>query len=323
MSEFYDVGQERKGTRDIRILLLEIFETVVFIGLAAFVFRTFFFAPFGSPGFGMAGTLLPGEHVLANRIIYGLASPFTGEHIIRLKHVKRNEVVVFNDPVQDGKYAIKRCVAVGGQSVRIEEKRLYVDSVEFKLPEESERGAELIIDGRFSPRDNLAQFRIPAKGDTVYLDSLKIFELDYIANLIRQENPGKRLTSTADLMVNGKYANDLTFDDYRSEQRKPDGTLNFDAMNWIELNNVLNFLQAKDDSLKCSFRRTMYVDGKELKKYVVKTRAIFLMGDNWDESMDSRYTGYISEERVVARVSLIFWSKYGGNFRFRRLFLFI
>jgi signal peptidase I len=323
MSEFYDVGQERKGTRDIRILLLEVIEAVVFIGFSALVFRTVLFAPFAIPGYSMVGTLLPGDHVLANRIIYGIPTPLSGRHVVRFMHVKQNEVVVFRDPDLNDNYSIKRCVAVAGQTVYIENKKLFIDSVEFDYPETIEKGNDLVIDGRFSPRDNLSSFRIPAKGDTIHLDSLKIFELDYIANLIRQENPDKRLTKTADLMVNGKYANDLTFDDFRSDQRKPDGTLNFDAMNWLELKNVLNFLQAKDDSLKCAFRRTLYLDGKELKKYGVKTRPIFLMGDNWDESMDSRHTGYLSEERVIARATLIFWSKDGANFRFRRLFLFI
>ncbi len=324
MSEFYDIGKEKKVSKDGRIALLELAESLVLVVMSVFIFRTLLFAPFSVTGYGMASTLIPGDNLLTARIIYGIPLPFTEKHIVRFKHVKQNEVVVYRDIFENNEYSIRRCVAVGGQNVLISNKKLMVDNEEFEFPETYEKGNELIvIDKRFSPRDNLESFRVPKKGDTVVFDSLKIFEIDYMSSLIRQENPDKRLSHTADLIVNGKYANDLTFDDYKSDLRKNDGTLNFDAMNWIDLTNVLNFLSAKDDSLACSFRRSIYLDGQEVKNYVVKTRPVFLMGDNWDESMDSRYRGYVSENSIVSMALFIYWSKDGSDFRFKRLFLLI
>jgi len=323
MSDFYDVGQEQKGVQDYRIFILEIVEYLAIVAAAAFIFRVFLYSPFAIPGYSMSATLLPGDRILANRFIYGPVVPFTHKRIFNLKSPAMGEVVVFRDPSAQDHYSVKRCIGTPGARVRIENKQVFVNNTALALPATAERGSGFLIDARYSPRDNMPEFTIPKKGDYVNLEQVGLFEFDSYASLVRQENPGTRISETADLTVNGKVDNTVDLSDFRSDKRRKDGTLNFDAMDWLQLKNVVNFLEARNDSLKYGFRRTLYMDGMKLREYTVKSDAYFLMGDNWDESMDGRYTGFVSESRIEARASFIFWSRIEGDVRWRRLLRFI
>jgi signal peptidase I len=52
------------------------------------------------------------------------------------------------------------------------------------------------------------------------------------------------------------------------------------------------------------------VDGQTLEGYVytVKNRHYFMMGDNRDNSLDSRYWGFLPERNVVGEALIIYWS---------------
>jgi signal peptidase I len=243
--------------------------------------------------------------------------------MFHLKSPAPGEVVVFRDPAGQDRYAVKRCIGLPGVRIKIVNKQVLVNNTPVAPPAAADRGGGFTIDGRYSPRDNMPEFSVPKKGDDVDLEQLGLFEFDFYASLIRQENPETRLSETADLTVGGKADNTVDLSDFQSEDRRKDGSLNFDAMNWLELRNVLNFLEARRDSLNYGFRRTLYKDGVKLRKYTVKSDAYFLMGDNWDESMDGRFTGFVSESRIEARVSFIFWSRGEDGIRWYRMLLFV
>jgi signal peptidase I len=50
------------------------------------------------------------------------------------------------------------------------------------------------------------------------------------------------------------------------------------------------------------------VDGKRISQYVVQRDYVFGMGDNRDNSVDSRYWGFIPEEDVVGIPMMVYWS---------------
>jgi signal peptidase I len=53
---------------------------------------------------------------------------------------------------------------------------------------------------------------------------------------------------------------------------------------------------------------TFYVNGNATNKYVVNKNYVFGMGDNRDNSSDSRFWGFIPEENVVGTPLFIWWS---------------
>ncbi len=53
---------------------------------------------------------------------------------------------------------------------------------------------------------------------------------------------------------------------------------------------------------------SILVDGKEAKSYTVGRNYVFGMGDNRDNSLDSRFWGFIPEEYVVGTPLIVYWS---------------
>ncbi len=49
-------------------------------------------------------------------------------------------------------------------------------------------------------------------------------------------------------------------------------------------------------------------DGKDFHKYTVKEDYYFMVGDNRDNSLDSRFWGFVPRENIVGTPMIIFWS---------------
>ena len=58
------------------------------------------------------------------------------------------------------------------------------------------------------------------------------------------------------------------------------------------------------------FEKKVYIDDKlsEDGKYTVEKNYIFLLGDNRNNSLDSRFFGFISTDKVVGKANTIYWS---------------
>lgn len=52
----------------------------------------------------------------------------------------------------------------------------------------------------------------------------------------------------------------------------------------------------------------IYIDGIEAENYEVKEDYYFMVGDNRDDSYDSRFWGYVPRENIVGTPLIIFWS---------------
>lgn len=323
MTDFYEVTDGTRKPKDARLVVYEVLETAAAVLVLAALVRFFLLQAFTVPSASMAGTLLPGDRILGNRIVYGLKIPFSDRVLLRFKSVRPGEIVIFREPVDAGRRAVRRVLAVSGMRVHIVAKAAYVNHELFSFPASADPGDRLLIEEKFSPRDNLREIRLPEAGETVNLDTLSLPEFDFYASLIRQENPLARISVTNDMMKDSVVFNDIKLPELKTELLKSDSSPNFDAMDWIELNNILNFLASRDDSSRYGFRRTLYMDGGRIGGYTVKGRSLFLIGDNWDESFDSRFYGFVSEARVVARASFIFFSSEDKSVRWRRLFHFI
>ncbi len=59
---------------------------------------------------------------------------------------------------------------------------------------------------------------------------------------------------------------------------------------------------------KFEIRRRLLVGGKPIDTYVVKTPQFFMMGDNRDNSADSRYWGFVSLRNIRAKAFVIYFS---------------
>jgi signal peptidase I len=65
-----------------------------------------------------------------------------------------------------------------------------------------------------------------------------------------------------------------------------------------------------------------FLNGKEVTSYTFKMNYYWMMGDNRHNSQDSRYWGFVPEDRIVGKAWLI-WFSWDGGPRWKRLFRFV
>ena len=65
---------------------------------------------------------------------------------------------------------------------------------------------------------------------------------------------------------------------------------------------------AEQAAPKFEIRRRLLVDGNPIESYTVKSPQFFMMGDNRDNSADSRYWGFVSLRNVRAKAFVIYFS---------------
>ena len=111
------------------------------LGLAFILFliiRIFLVQAFKIPTGSMENTLLVGDYLLVNKMVYGAKTPRKLPLVdlelptIRLPGFddpRRGDIVVFEYPKDRDLDFVKRCVAVGGDTVEMRDKVLYVNSV--------------------------------------------------------------------------------------------------------------------------------------------------------------------------------------------------
>jgi len=80
------------------------------------------------PTASMERTILVGDHLFLDKLLYGPEIPLVGWRLPRLRTIGRGEIVVFRFPKNHAEFFLKRVAAVGGDWVEIREGVLYVNS---------------------------------------------------------------------------------------------------------------------------------------------------------------------------------------------------
>jgi signal peptidase I len=79
------------------------------------------------PTGSMEKTILVGDHVFLNKLLYGPRLPYTSWRIPPLKTIRRGDIVAFHYPRNPSLMYVKRVIAVGGDVVKVSNKRVYVN----------------------------------------------------------------------------------------------------------------------------------------------------------------------------------------------------
>ena len=146
-------------------------KAMVFAVLLALGIRTAVAQAYEIPSGSMEPTLLVGDHLMADKLAYGLRFPDSllgvrppglpyGRYLFRLGAVHRGEVIIFVSPPEPSIDLIKRVIGVAGDRVQIKNGRLWLNDEQvadphahFSLPD-SMRSMN-------SPRDSFGPIVVP------------------------------------------------------------------------------------------------------------------------------------------------------------------
>ena len=105
----------------------EYVEAALWALLLTLFLRAFVIQAFRIPSESMLDTLLVGDFLFVNKFEYGPKIPFTHIRLPGLRAPKTGDVIVFQYPQDPSKDYIKRCIAGGGQTIEIRDKKVFVD----------------------------------------------------------------------------------------------------------------------------------------------------------------------------------------------------
>jgi signal peptidase I len=125
-----DITASKGGVRQ-KSAVKDYAEIFIISVLLALFIRTFVVQAFQIPSGSMEDTLLVGDFLLANKFLYGAKLPFTDVRLPAIRHPEPGDIIVFRAPHQKKDF-IKRCIAVGGDTVELRDNRLYVNGQERK-----------------------------------------------------------------------------------------------------------------------------------------------------------------------------------------------
>ncbi|MGE5399946.1 MAG: signal peptidase I [Ignavibacteriales bacterium] len=250
-------------------------ETLVFALIGALLIKTFLLESSRIPTGSMENTILVGDFVLVNKIIYGSTTPrnipFTDISLPHfsfpsLREPRAKDVIVFEwpgytndlEPSEMMSY-VKRCIGLPGDTVKIVNKVVFVNGKEFWRPPNIQYlNPQPIPAGIANPNifppgaqwneDNYGPLVVPKKGDVITLTPKNV---EQWRTIIDREF-GKRVVKTVGSQVT--------------------------------------------------------IDGKPVTSYTLTKNYYFMMGDNRDNSLDSRFWGFVSRDRIVGEASIVYWS---------------
>ncbi len=142
-------------------------EALVIALILAFIIRTFFVQAYMIPSGSMEPTLLIGDHILVNKMAYGIRLPESilgyqipgltlGRYLIHFGSIHRGDVVVFIPPLDRDKDFIKRVIGLPGDRVQIRNGRVWLNGQPLADPHahlevpDAQRSPDI-------PRDNFGQ----------------------------------------------------------------------------------------------------------------------------------------------------------------------
>src|ERR1700739_3260935 len=116
---------KKAGRRD-EATLSEYMESLLVTVILALFGTTFIVQAFKIPSASMEGTLLIGDHLLVNKVIFGGHGSLY-EKFLPSRPLERGDIIVFKYPYLDHQHFVKRVIGLPGERLRLEDQRVYIN----------------------------------------------------------------------------------------------------------------------------------------------------------------------------------------------------
>jgi signal peptidase I len=310
---------KEKKNRNEKEGLLNFSKEMISALVTAFVFIVYVIQAFTIPTGSMERSLLVGDFLLGLKFIYGAPVlpdiPFVWENYWKFPGFtdpKRGDVVIFKYPGGEKKDYIKRCVAIAGDSVEIDVKKLIVNGNELIPPPD----ARWEYGGNLRPGiKNFAKLYIPRKNDTLDIKNATLREFIFYKHLIYQENPRAKIREEYRIFIDGIDFSDSTI------MLKSDGqimsgkfsALDFEKLaiisDWTLYEHYFDWFSTQfSPESEVKIEKKLFLNGNSVETYICRNDNYFMLGDNRDNSADSRYWGFLNRNFVKAKAFIIYFS---------------
>ncbi len=327
----------RKGkeNEEAKSWLREWMDALLFAAVAAIIIRALLFEAYRIPTPSMEKTLLTGDFLIVSKISYGARTPmvvgvpFTNiympgvvlpwSRLPGLSEVERNDIVVFNYPIDLDPTAaktsyIKRAVGVPGDTVTVDDAELFINS------------------DRAKSFEGIQQTYVVTVRDRVRLSPAKVEAAG--GRLIGSQNQGSyRVTMTEDVaekISNWPEVNNVELfvlpEDFNEFNRRdfsfssgfnnhhhiPPVVVPFEGQtvtlspdNYHIYENIITRYEGNNVERNGD---QFVINGETTNEYTIKQDYYFMMGDNRDDSEDSRFWGFVPQTHIVGKAGMIYFS---------------
>jgi signal peptidase I len=117
---------KEKKPRD-KSLFREYFELIAETAVFVFFVMTFVVQAFQIPTGSMEPTLLIGDFLLVNKLVYTNPPTILEKTILPRRDIRRQDIVVFKYPKELNKDYVKRVIALEGEKLEIRDKQVYIN----------------------------------------------------------------------------------------------------------------------------------------------------------------------------------------------------
>jgi signal peptidase I len=331
--------------------------SIVFAIVAATLVHTYFMQPYTIPTSSLEKSLLVGDFLFVSKFHYGARTPMTviaapmvhdslplmkAKSYLKKPHlpyfripgfekIKRNEIVVFNWPVDTVRFFrdkskihidkpidkksnyVKRCVGIPGDSLEIREGYIYINGEKTVLPDRAmpQYMHKVETDGQQLSAAVLKRYNVTEGG--FYGDHYLLNLTDQNAGKLKSNPLVKRVTKL--LSPKGEYTESVfphnsqyawSIDNY--------GPIYIpEAGKTVELNaKSLPFykriIEVYENNNLTTSGDEIFINGKLATTYTFKQDYYWMMGDNRHNSEDARYWGYVPFDHVVGKPVFIWFS---------------
>ena len=246
-----------------------------------------------------------------------------------ISHVKREEVVVFNVPdkqMNDGvdrpidlkTYYVKRCVGLPGDTLAITERNLAVNGITLQYPLDMKFSHLITADDVIHPR-NLKILGLDAD-DYYFLgrqnDGTTVYKMFLTSSQYDKVKASTFIRSIADDYTTDNGPDPDIFPMSKKKLWNGDNygplIIPYEGMT-IEVNDSTLGIYGETIRLYEHQHAKMNghkleIDGRAVETYTFKQGYYFMMGDNRNNSLDSRYWGFVPEDHIVGKPLFIWFS---------------
>ena len=286
--------------------------------------RVFAFTSCLIPSTGMENSLFQGERILVNKWSYGLRVPLMSlfsYHRWCERSVRQQDVVVFNNPAAIGQPTIdrreiyiSRCIGTPGDTLLVDS-LFSVSSPEAQLNPDKKRlytypaAKEQLVTSLMQTL-SITNDGLMGSNDSTHVRSFSRYEYYLLEQAISDQNWIQPLTEKSEkelkpLIVPGKGK-----------------ALRVYPWNITLLRNTLVMHEGKQAEIK---NDTLYIDGKPTQHCFFTKDYYWMASNNSVNLSDSRLFGFVPQDHIIGKASLIWFSKEKGTgifdgYRWNRFF---